>query len=66
MFVLSNDMWCSGIVRNNTYDEIRWQVIKVMLDEFPTLKENVEDYLKEEQKLKKKRSTVLSVLSTLR
>jgi len=59
-------MWYSGIVRNNTSDEIRWQVIKAMLDEFPTLKEKVEDYLKEEQESKKKRSTVLSVLSTLR
>jgi len=66
MFVFSNDMWYSGIVRNNTSDEIRWQVIKAMLDEFPTLKEKVEDYLKEEQESKKKRSTVLSVLSTLR
>ncbi|MCK4434418.1 hypothetical protein KAU92_02920 [Candidatus Bathyarchaeota archaeon] len=46
-------------MRNNTCDEIRWQVIKAMLDEFPTLKEKVEDYLKEEQKLKKK-SLVLS------
>ena len=56
-------------MRNNTCDdavgEIRWQVIKGMLDEFSTLEEKVEDYLKEEQKMKKKRSTVLSVLSTL-
>jgi len=62
-------MWWSGIMRNNTCDdavgEIRWQVIKGMLDEFSTLEEKVEDYLKEEQKMKKKRSTVLSVLSTL-
>lgn len=59
MFVFPiNRLW-SGIVRNNTCDEIRWQVIKAMLDEFPTLKEKVEDYLKEEQKLKKK-SLVLS------
>jgi hypothetical protein len=33
-------------------DEIRWQVIKAMLEEFPTLKERVKSYLKE-QKLKK-------------
>jgi hypothetical protein len=33
-------------------EEIRWQVIKAMLDEFPTLKEKVKNYLKE-QKLKK-------------
>jgi hypothetical protein len=32
-------------------DEIRWQVIKAMLDEFPTLKEKTKSYLKA-QKLK--------------
>ena len=32
-------------------EEIRWQVIKAMLDEFPTLKERVKSYL-EEQKAK--------------
>jgi len=38
-------------VRNNTCDgveEIRWQVIKAMLDEFPILKERAKNYLKEE------------------
>ncbi|MGQ9507051.1 MAG: hypothetical protein ACUVTB_04225 [Candidatus Bathycorpusculaceae bacterium] len=30
-------------------DEIRWQVIKAMLEEFPTLKEKVKDYLKEQK-----------------
>jgi len=33
-------------------EEIRWQVIKAMLDEFPPLKEKVRDYLKEEQRRK--------------
>jgi hypothetical protein len=28
-------------------EEIRWQVIKAMLDEFPALKEKVKSYLKE-------------------
>jgi hypothetical protein len=28
-------------------EEIRWQVIKAMLDEFPTLKDKVKGYLKE-------------------
>jgi len=28
-------------------EEIRWQVIKAMLDEFPTLKVKVKNYLKE-------------------
>jgi len=30
-------------------EEIRWQVIKAMLDEFPTLKEKVRRYLKEQK-----------------
>jgi len=30
-------------------EEIRWQVIKAMLDEFPTLKEKVKKYLKEQK-----------------
>jgi hypothetical protein len=28
-------------------EEIRWQVIKAMLNEFPALKERVKSYLKE-------------------
>jgi hypothetical protein len=28
-------------------EEIRWQVVKAMLDEFPTLREKVKNYLKE-------------------
>ena len=27
-------------------EEIRWQVVKAMLDEFPTLKQKVENYIK--------------------
>jgi hypothetical protein len=34
-------------------DEIRWQVIKAMLDEFPTLREKVKVYI-EKQKPKQK------------
>jgi len=30
-------------------EEIRWQVIKAMLDEFPTLKEKARKYLKEQK-----------------
>jgi len=30
-------------------EEIRWQVIRAMLDEFPTLKEKVKNYLKEQK-----------------
>jgi len=35
---------------NSKTEEIRWQVIKAMLNEFPNLKEKVKSYLKEEQK----------------
>jgi len=35
---------------NSKNDEIRWQVIKAILDEFPTLKEKVKNYLEEEPK----------------
>lgn len=35
---------------NSKNEEIRWQVIKALLDEFPTLKEKVKNYLKETQK----------------
>lgn len=31
-------------------EEIRWQVIKAMLNEFPVLKERVKSYLEEGQK----------------
>jgi len=30
-------------------EEIRWQVMKAMLDEFPMLKEKVKKYLKEQK-----------------
>jgi hypothetical protein len=31
-------------------EEIRWQVIEAMLEEFPTLKEKVKKYLKEQKR----------------
>jgi hypothetical protein len=34
-----------GIESKN--DEIRWQVLKAMLDEFPRLKKRAKEYLKE-------------------
>jgi len=34
-------------------EEIRWQVIKAMLNEFPALKERVKNYLEEGQKSNK-------------
>lgn len=39
--------------REKENDEIRWQVIKAMLDEFPTLREKVKAYI-EKQKQKQK------------
>jgi len=33
-------------------DEIRWQVIKAMLDEFPALREKVKAYIEKQQKQK--------------
>lgn len=30
-------------------DEIRWQVIKAMLDEFPTLREKVKAYIEKQK-----------------
>ena len=30
-------------------EEVRWQVIKAMLDQFPALKEKVRNYLKEQK-----------------
>ncbi|MEM2995215.1 MAG: hypothetical protein QXI91_04280 [Candidatus Bathyarchaeia archaeon] len=33
-------------------EELRWQVVKAMLDEFPTIREKVKNYLKEQQKPK--------------
>ena len=49
MFVVSvNRLW-SGIVRNNTChdvaEEIRWKVLKAMLDDFPQLRQHVKEYL---------------------
>jgi len=29
-----------------TNDEVRWQIVKALLDEFPSLKERVKKYLK--------------------
>ncbi|MGB9960415.1 MAG: hypothetical protein ACPLKQ_07875 [Candidatus Bathyarchaeales archaeon] len=30
-------------------DELRWQVVKAMLDEFPSLKEKVKEYLEKQK-----------------
>jgi hypothetical protein len=31
-------------------EEIRWHIMKTMLDEFPTLREKVKNYLKEQKR----------------
>jgi hypothetical protein len=38
----------TGFVRDNTdnIDEIRWKIVKAMLDEFPQLAKRVKEYLK--------------------
>jgi hypothetical protein len=33
---------------NNNKEEIRWQVVKAMLDEFPVLRAKVRNYVKTE------------------
>lgn len=30
-----------------THDEVRWQIVKALLNEFPSLKEKVKAYLKD-------------------
>ncbi|MCS7115732.1 MAG: hypothetical protein N0A00_10140 [Candidatus Bathyarchaeota archaeon] len=40
------------IIMRGENDEIRWQVVKAMLDEFPNLREKVKNYIEEKQKLK--------------
>ncbi|MEM1566538.1 MAG: hypothetical protein QW510_05600 [Candidatus Bathyarchaeia archaeon] len=37
-------------LRGENSDEIRWQVVKAMLDEFPTLRERVKRYIEERQR----------------
>jgi hypothetical protein len=34
------------MAKNNNREEIRWQVVKSMLDEFPTLRKKVRNYVK--------------------
>jgi hypothetical protein len=36
-------------MKNYIDKEIRWQVVKSMLDEFPTLHERVKDYIKKQK-----------------
>jgi len=48
--VLLYAIWVSeNMSASSRNEEIRWQVIKSMLDEFPTLKEKVKKYVKEQR-----------------
>ena len=40
---------CWNMNAQSKSEEIRWQVMKAMLDEFPVLKEKVKKYLKEQK-----------------
>jgi hypothetical protein len=35
-----------GEMKNQDKEEIHWQVVKAMLDEFPTLRQKVKTYVK--------------------
>jgi hypothetical protein len=45
----STIMWWSDITRNDTHhdvtEEIRWKVLKAMLDDFPQLRQRLKEYL---------------------
>jgi hypothetical protein len=48
--------------RHKNTDEIRWQVVKAMLEEFPSLRTKVKEYLKSEEKKEKAYSTQILAL----
>ncbi|MGB9676950.1 MAG: hypothetical protein ACPL0C_07185 [Candidatus Bathyarchaeales archaeon] len=48
--------------QSKNVDEIRWQVVKAMLEEFPSLKTKVKEYLKNEEKKEKADSTQILAL----
>ncbi|MEM3596933.1 MAG: hypothetical protein QXJ53_02210 [Candidatus Bathyarchaeia archaeon] len=43
-------------------EEIRWQVVKAMLDEFPSLRAKVQEYLKGKEKKEKADATQILAL----
>jgi len=43
----------NSMTTDSKSQEIRWQVIKAMLDEFPALKERVKDYLSRQRQEQK-------------
>ena len=47
--LLHNILDVEDMDKNLRDAEIRWQVIKAMLEEFPTLKGKVRNYLKEQE-----------------
>jgi uncharacterized protein YdaU (DUF1376 family) len=50
--VLLRNIWDSHMPQRGENDEIRWQVVKAMLDEFPSLREKVKAYIEKQQKQK--------------
>jgi len=48
--VALHTIWVHMNLRGENSDEIRWQVVKAMLDEFPTLRERVKRYIEERQR----------------
>jgi hypothetical protein len=48
--ILLHNIWAFEVKAKQKDDEIRWQVIKAMLDEFPTLREKVKSYLREQER----------------
>lgn len=49
-YISCHKIWllsCENEMKNpQNKDEIRWQVVKAMLDEFPTLRQKVKNYVK--------------------
>ncbi|MEM3578006.1 MAG: hypothetical protein QXX51_06070 [Candidatus Bathyarchaeia archaeon] len=48
--------------QNKNVDEIRWRVVKAMLEEFPSLRVRVQEYLKEREKKGKANTTQILAL----
>jgi hypothetical protein len=58
LYVLIGQVYC--VLRNTMKvpetEEIRWQIVKAMLHDFPQLKQRLKKYLKNEEKQKRPRS----------
>lgn len=50
VYIVYDDIRCpiekwETIMENRTTEEVRWQVVKAMLDDFPSLKRKVKNYV---------------------